>query len=317
MYFNQRDYLRALDEYNMALAIDPNRSSSFYSRGETLVYLGRYQECLDTAQETIERAPEFWVAYFICGSCRSLLRSDQAALEDFLVYVEAVPGDPLGWFNLGMLYNRMGNTELALENYDHAIELDPVDQSQRYNRALIYTDLEEYGLAVVDLDIVLSQGEFMDARYARGVAHYHLEDYNQAITDLRRSSEQDPSRVATYAFLSRAYFAEGQYQEAIEAASQGVVIEPYTISMPICFVVRGRAYLELGDYDKAIDNLSAALELELASEAYYYRGLAYQASGETERAIKDFEYCIQVHTPGDGMEAEVEDAQTRLNRLQG
>jgi tetratricopeptide (TPR) repeat protein len=316
MYFSQGNYLRALDEYNMALAIDPTRASSFYNRGEILIHLGRYQECLDTANEAIARDSEFWVAYFIRGSCNSLLRSNQAALEDFLIYVEAVPDDYLGWFNLGILYYRLGDTELALESYDRAIALDSDDPSPRYNRALIYMDLEEYALAIADLDIVLSQGEFMEARDARGVAHYHLGNYNQAIADLRRSSELNPTHVATYAFLARAYFARERYVEAVEAASRGLMISPPTVSTPICFLVRGRAYYELGDYERAIEDLSAALELEASAEAYYYRGIAYQANGQVEEAIKDFELCIQVHVPGDGMEAEVKDARVRLDQLQ-
>jgi tetratricopeptide (TPR) repeat protein len=315
MYFNQGDYLRALDEYNMALVIDPTRTSSFYNRGEVFIHLGRYQECLDTANEAISRDSEFWVAYFVRGSCNSLLSNNQAALKDFLIYVEAVPDDYLGWFNLGILYYRLGDTELALESYDRAIALDPDDPSPRYNRALIYMDLEEYTLAIADLNIVLSQGEFMEARDARGVAHYHLGNYNQAIADLRRSSELNPTHVATYAFLTRAYFARERYVEAIEAASRGLMISPPTVSTPICFLVRGRAYYELGDYERAIEDLSAALEFEVSAEAYYYRGIAYQANGQIEEAIRDFELCIQAHVPGDGMEAEVKDARVRLDRL--
>jgi tetratricopeptide (TPR) repeat protein len=315
MYFDQGNYLRALYEYNMALAIDPTRASSFYNRGEVLIQLGRYQECIDVANEAIERDPEFWVAYFTRGSCNLLLGNNQVALEDFLIYVEAVPDDYMGWFNLGVLYYRLGDTELALESYDRAIALDPDDPAPRYNRALIYMDLEEYSLAIADLDVVLAQGEFMDARDARGVAHYYLGNYNQAIADLRRSSELNPSRVATHAFLARAYFARERYVEAIEAASKGLAIDPPTVSTPICFLVRGRAYYELGDYGRAIEDLSAALEFAVSVEAYYYRGLAYQANGQIEEAIADFERCIVVHVPGDGMDAEVEDARVRLDRL--
>lgn len=316
MYFDQGDYLRALNEYNMALAIDPTRASSFYNRGEVLIHLGRYQECINTANQAIERAPEFWAAYFVRGSCNLFLGINQAALEDFLVYVEAVPDDYLGWFNLGVLYYRLGDTELALEGYGRAIALGPDDPAPRYNRALIYMDLGEYNLAIADLDVVLAQGEFMDARDARGVAHYYLGNYNQAIADLRRSSELNPNHVATYAFLARAYFARERYVEAIEAASKGLAIDPPTVSTPICFLVRGRAYYELGDYGRAIEDLSAVLELEVSAEAYYYRGLAYQANGQVEEAVEDFERCIQLHTPGDGMDTEVEDARARLARLQ-
>ena len=96
----------------------------------------------------------------------------------------------------------------------------------------------------------------------------------------------------------------------------GVMIDPPTVSTPICFLVRGRAYYELGDYGRAIEDLGAALEFAASVEAYYYRGLAYQANGQVEEAIGDFERCIQLHTSGDGMDAEVEDARARLAQLQ-
>ena len=55
------------------------------------------------------------------------------------------------------------------------------------------------------------------------------------------------------------------------------------------------AYYYKGEYDKAIADCNKAIELdpELAL-AYFDRGFAYMELGEKEKALSDFEQCIEV-----------------------
>ena len=49
------------------------------------------------------------------------------------------------------------------------------------------------------------------------------------------------------------------------------------------------AYAELGDYDRAIENCNAAIELRRDASSYYdTRGRAYQKRGDSKLANADF-----------------------------
>jgi tetratricopeptide (TPR) repeat protein len=59
-------------------------------------------------------------------------------------------------------------------------------------------------------------------------------------------------------------------------------------------VGRGDSYAELGQYEMAIQEYDEAIRLERVSrEAYYKRGLAYEALGKTLEAERDFTKAIQ------------------------
>ena len=60
-------------------------------------------------------------------------------------------------------------------------------------------------------------------------------------------------------------------------------------NLAVAFNNRGLAYAELSDYDRAIENCSAAISLEPGDPDYYdTRGKAYKKQGDGKRAEADF-----------------------------
>ena len=53
------------------------------------------------------------------------------------------------------------------------------------------------------------------------------------------------------------------------------------------------AYLNMNNYDGAIDRLETALKFNGQSpEVFYYLGKSYEAVKNTTKAINNFEYCL-------------------------
>ena len=61
-------------------------------------------------------------------------------------------------------------------------------------------------------------------------------------------------------------------------------------------VMRGTSYAELGQYERAIQEYDETIRLERnLGNAYYERGLAYEALGKTIEAERDFKKAIQLY----------------------
>jgi tetratricopeptide (TPR) repeat protein len=68
-----------------------------------------------------------------------------------------------------------------------------------------------------------------------------------------------------------------------------------TKGLSVVYDIRGVAYYEKGDYDRAIHDLGEAIRLNSSNEnAYYSRGLAYKKKGDYDRAIQDFTEAIHL-----------------------
>lgn len=84
---------------------------------------------------------------------------------------------------------------------------------------------------------------------------------------------------------AKIYFASGQLEKSIEyfslAAEEGH-------ELPLIWMSRGAAYIALGDYAAAKDDLTLALSLDPKNErACFFRGVAMFALGEYEKSIDD------------------------------
>jgi tetratricopeptide (TPR) repeat protein len=66
----------------------------------------------------------------------------------------------------------------------------------------------------------------------------------------------------------------------------------------------GKAYFDLGEFEKAQPELEAAIGIEPKSrESHYLLGRIYQRLGKTERAAQEFkitESLVRVRDPGEG-----------------
>jgi len=63
----------------------------------------------------------------------------------------------------------------------------------------------------------------------------------------------------------------------------------------LAFILRGSAYRNMGDYNRAIQDFNAAIRIkpEIAN-AYNNRGIAYDYSGQYDRAIQDYDQAIRL-----------------------
>jgi tetratricopeptide (TPR) repeat protein len=85
----------------------------------------------------------------------------------------------------------------------------------------------------------------------------------------------------------------GKYQEAIEAYSKAIELDPKDA---MAYVARGFAYDNLGDDRQGIKDYDRAIELDpKLAVAYFARGVAYDNLEDYRQAIRDFDRAIELN----------------------
>jgi len=166
--FEQFHLALARDEFNKALAIEPEYADALFFRGETYKY-DDPELAINDFTQVIAIDPEYQKAY----SSRADAYFFLAENEDYL--------------------------RLAIKDYGMAITLDPTDPDPYSERSTIYTILGQTELALADLDSIIKLGEnivtahgLADAYLRRSKIHEEAGDFDQALSDLEQTIKLNP-----------------------------------------------------------------------------------------------------------------------------
>lgn len=112
---------------------------------------------------------------------------------------------------------------------------------------------------------------------------------------LANSAEYPAAAVSAGGHFLRgnAYYETGQYDRAIDEFSISLRLDPDNSPT---YYNRGTAYFQKGDYDKAIEDYNQAVEVDPKLQAAYYnRGTAHINKGDYNGAIEDLNHAIELN----------------------
>ena len=82
---------KALEDFNRAIEIDPQKAAGYLGRANTLNIMGRYEECLVDYEKVLEIDPKLANAYINRGSAYSHLGEYKKAIADYEKGLELDP----------------------------------------------------------------------------------------------------------------------------------------------------------------------------------------------------------------------------------
>ncbi|WP_231735289.1 tetratricopeptide repeat protein [Gracilibacillus massiliensis] len=116
-----------------------------------------------------------------------------------------------------------------------------------------------------------------------GFLAYKSERYEIAIQAWEKLLEEELEYPSVYLYLANAYEEEGLTQEAIEAATKGVEMDPFNKEI---WFTAGRLALKAGDSNKAFEYANKAISLDSEyQEALLFLIEAYKNQGEHNEII--------------------------------
>jgi tetratricopeptide (TPR) repeat protein len=292
LYFSQRVYLLAKDNYEQALKLDPNNLDAREKLALVYFRLGNaevvdnalaneyYSRSLQEWAEIIKRDSTYARAYFEQGKIFFYASRFADAARSLSKYVQLRPDAPNAtiarWY-AAQSFERIGDCEHAEEYLRFAIEnIDSVRTKARLLLARCYFDQKRYAdAAALFRTLATEQPSLLDNTLDRERYGYSLilsGDTTNAVLVLRDAVDKDSSRCLTMYRLAELYRTRQQYDDAI-TLYQRYLNNCQDTNAARIYALMGAAQFSANRPADAIESLQRSLALD-SSIVFTYRLLA-------------------------------------------
>jgi len=198
IYQQRKDWLKAIDEFNKAIELNPRDVDSYFQLSQSYYSLGMMNEAAQAAQATLSLRPNHLRSLLFLA----LYFKSKKDIKESLVYLEkAQQMYPLN----RQVRLEYADTLVTAEDYERAIQIyqqllaEMPENPQVYNKlGLVYFYLDDYPKAIEYLEQEVSLQESADSYFLLGAAYGKLERYPEAVNHLKKymiyAPAQDPRR---------------------------------------------------------------------------------------------------------------------------
>jgi tetratricopeptide (TPR) repeat protein len=191
-----------------------------------------------------------------------------------------------------LVYEKIREIASAEADFTAALGVKPLDPTLYADRGYFYLRQNRFDLALADF----KSGARIDPKnplfiFAVGRVHAAEEDFPGAIERYNDALQVDGNYAVAILSRAEAYVHLDQLQEAKEDYDHAIGLK-FVRDGDRFFAFLGRGYVNilLEDFDGAVRDLDYALEEEPNNlNALLYRGYAYERSGASDLALRDYE----------------------------
>lgn len=120
-------YMRALEEFDKSLEINPENADIWSYKGFALYILGRYEEALEAFDKSLEINPKNENVWSFKGSTLYMLDRPEKALKAFDKALQKNPNKFEAWFNKGSILFELGRYKQSLSAVENALRINAED----------------------------------------------------------------------------------------------------------------------------------------------------------------------------------------------
>lgn len=194
---------------------------------------------------------------------------------------------------------QMGEYGIESRNYRHAVDaftrwhrLEPNNEATFQQLANLYFNLGRYKDALGFTEKWEKLHSDKPMHYISGMCHYYLENYPYAINRLLHAAEKDTTNANMYYTIGRSYVEMERYKQAIPYYKKAADIDPknarYVYEM-------GMVYYSIPDDKNAIAMFELAAQRGWNQNADYFENLAYSYMniGNFDKATENLEKSLE------------------------
>ena len=249
-----------------------------------------------------------------------------AAQKQYLAAVEKLqsaaaidPTNDQAYWNLAIVHMEMQRFDAARDDLQRAIDISPNSAGYHEKLGTVLMELEQWPQAREAFERAVSLDEnLFKAYYKLGQIHERQDEPQQALERYTEAVRRGPRFIEGYRSLGRMYADLAYLGEAVQVLQAGLQVAiPQTEDEAELHHLLGTVYQQQRNYDGAVEQFRAALEIEPAMrEALFSLGWTYGLQNNREEARRYLKRYIDLageDAPAHYLKA----AQDRLGQLDG
>jgi tetratricopeptide (TPR) repeat protein len=154
-FFEQKDYAKALEAYDQAIALDPEFARAWMNKGNLYWKMGEYYKAVAAYNRAIEicpaagQLPDEGIYYFRRAISYGAMRNYPQTIADLEKALELGFDQSDCYYNLGLVYENMKDTEKAAAACRKAVELGNEDAQSKLDKMLVKAEAEAAANAAI------------------------------------------------------------------------------------------------------------------------------------------------------------------------
>ncbi|HMK26413.1 MAG TPA: tetratricopeptide repeat protein [Chitinophagaceae bacterium] len=193
----------------------------------------------------------------------------------------------------GFAYSQINELVKSRESYSRGLALNPSCSKCLINLAMLDVLNNDFSRAFIFMDQYIKLEPAQAIGYAkRGELEFQTGKLDEAMADFHKSLQLDSTSPYVYLYLAMTQMAKGSNHEALAAINKSLKYNP---DLEFAYFIRGKIYIELGDYRLAINDLFGCLRKNpMVSEYNTYAGIALFYVQDYNKAMQAFDASLKL-----------------------
>ena len=142
-FYNNKDYINAIEYYNQSIKLNPNNVKSIYRRGRSYEEIGKYKKAYDDYMKVITIDKKYTSAYLSIAIYHHR-NSDFLLSESYSKKSIKINSDLyLAHYWLGRSYQNQGNFNEAMKSFNNSISLNKNFSENYFYKGIIFLSLND------------------------------------------------------------------------------------------------------------------------------------------------------------------------------
>ena len=204
-YADQGQMEEAIEEYNLAIEIQPNYTLAYNNLGIAYKALGRTEDSLMAYNKAISLQPASVKPHYKAkphynlGIAYKDLEQYDEAEKEFRAALDLKKDFPEAHFNLGLVYEKTGRMKEAVSEYQTGLRLNPEDAMAHYRLGNLWSDQGNLKEAVMEYkEAIASNPDYSPPRFRLGVAYEDLAQLDKAIEQYQEAIDINPDDALSH-----------------------------------------------------------------------------------------------------------------------
>ncbi len=282
----------AAGELQEIVASTPDFIDAYYDCGVALQLLGRYDDAIDIFLKRLEISPDFDTAV-MCAMTFEMVKNYEQTEKYYALALTLDPENIMVIESRGQTLMELGRYEEALEDFNRALILDPQSPDALCGRGQTRFHLGDVENAFLDLKQTATlDPENVIAWSMLGQIRLYQDAYDEALQYFNRALDLDPE-LLVYDLRASVRRCLGDLHGALADITLALEFEPNCVEY---MIDKGSILMEMDRLEEALRTFNAVVKIEESSDIYRFRGLTYMEMLEYEKAIEDFAVAEKLGT---------------------